>query len=328
MKNNHSPRFQKSKPENAELIRLQKIAIASLDYSKAEELEQQIQSKNNQRQIDAINQIREDLFSYFDSTIENMKATFQNINQHRDQRILGLRRNISARFNETRNSQIQELIQLQAELSTLKMREIQRKSPDYEELIAKSRTAAECHNFALAKELQNMANEINSIDLEKRLKKLEDDYKTKSARVIDVQKTEILKLSKALKDGISKISGESDVQTDREKSIFEIRLSGAIRNAIKDIALVAPGKATNEYLKEFEAKLSNLLEENSFEVPQSLFKTISTTLRQSPAKNSGRNSRMSNLNDSFSPKNSSSRNLRNLTSKNASPKRSGSYQNL
>ena len=262
-----------------ELRLLHKNAIEKLDFLDAENIEKQISELKAEEQKNRISTIKTD----FEETIRNLiklyKQKLSTLNEKKELNIYSFRVQINTNFENLKAKQINEIAELEKMYANERIKETQRSSPEYENIILRAKSAGIMHDYKLAAELQNSANLVSQSYIEKRLALIDKDFEVKNDSLMQKHKKEIILLVKRLETGLKKVIDTNEIEFNQERNILDSQLINEYKKVSRKIQLV-----TNElsaHLQYIDQILSQILTENLIDIPKFLCESVKNSSKLS-----------------------------------------------
>ena len=168
-----------------------KNLISQLDFEGAKLIDKKIENYHKEIDISTQNSFKEEFDNNLDLiVIEHFKEIEKN-----EEEIKKTEKNIRIKINDLfislQERHKNELMELEKSAMIERLSEESRKPPEYEELCFQAKNAASLGNYDEGSLLLNKANEILNIDINNRLKKLEEELKKSRQNLLNNQKNEI-----------------------------------------------------------------------------------------------------------------------------------------
>ena len=238
----------KRSPETKEIAKLretQKVAIAAMDFDTAEEISKQIENIRTFALDAYLNPVKDSLSEDVRTEIADYFMRTDNIRQTKQDRILDHRREMSLEFDKTKSKHIKQLVDLETEFETMRMKEAQRTTPEYEEMIKQAKDAAAVGAFDDARSIQDHAIRLHEQEIERKMIKIDEELKVQTDIIISGQREELERLVKKFNDGILLIENKEKNELQRELEVRDSRLVGYVNKAAKRLVAEAPSGYTD-----------------------------------------------------------------------------------
>lgn len=210
----------------ADLRIQQKNAIQNLDYDTAEYLEKQIQDVHAgqsdyifHKKLDEFSQRLPQIVQDSNTAVEKIRTWNKN-EEHQ------IRARVNNDFESLRGRHVKELIELEKDFASARLRETERTIPEQEELLKKSKNAALIKDFELARNYREAANLLAETDLETRLAKTDNDFENLRKSLLAKQKDEVEYLSKRLDEELLTLERKTQIKLQNEESSRNIKIFG------------------------------------------------------------------------------------------------------
>jgi hypothetical protein len=272
-KSHHIPR-PKQAPGVVEITKLrslQKSAISALDLDAAEDLDTQITAISTDAFAAAVADVKNRMYGNVASLITEHFDHLGKLRIAEAAKTVDLRKNINSEFEILKEKQLQELIAVEGEFASLRLKESQRLIPDYEVLLDQSKAAAAVHDWEQARLFQTEAAELAQAEIEKRIAKVDSDMKLQTETLFQTQQKDLELLVHKLLSGIAQIKGQTLRGIDAETEIKDVKFIAALNKAAKELVLITPlGVDPGPYIKELENDLVAMLVEAKIPVPKKM----------------------------------------------------------
>ena len=182
----------------AKLRQQKKEAIRNKDFDRAEEIDQQIIEINKQYELDVIKKAEEDFRIKTREIIGIYETKFQEAAAQQQEAEKQVRIRVNNSFEELRKQQQEELINLEKEHANDRLREQLRPIPDVITLNQQAAHAATVGDYQGARNYKDQAAILQENDVEKRLRKVDEEFEAQIDALILAQRTQLQLLSKNL----------------------------------------------------------------------------------------------------------------------------------
>ena len=208
----------------------QKNAIQNLDYDTAENIEQQIKDEK----VTAVEFLYRERVKKFEERLHRILSDSKSLIDGLKEKYIKDERQIRVRvnneFNSLRERQVKDLISLEKDYASARLRETERTIPEHEELLKRSKNAALVKDFELARKYRDSAALVAETDLEARLQKTDSDFENLRRTTISKQREEIEYLSRKLDDELKALSLQAQNRLKKEDNIRNIKIIGHFDN--------------------------------------------------------------------------------------------------
>lgn len=274
-----SPSIKKSPNSKKiqELRLLHRNAIDKLDFLEAENIEKQIFELKAGTQNDQISAIKSEFEEAILNHINYYKQKLAEIIDTKESNDYDFRVQINTSFENLKLKQMNEMADLEKVYANDRLKETQRLSPDYENLILRAKSAGALHDYKLAAELQNSAFLVSQSYLDKRLAQVDKDYEAKNEALMQKHTKEIILLVRRLESGLQKIIEKSEKAQNQEKNILDSKLINEYKKVSRKIQLQA--NEISSHLQEIDQSLSQILVENSIDIPKILCESVKNSTK-------------------------------------------------
>jgi hypothetical protein len=277
--------------EITKLRSLQKSAVSALDLDAAEDLEKQISTISAETFAASVADIKSRMCGNVRSLIAEHQQHLENLRSSESSKIIEFRKHVNIEFDILKSKHLQELVALESEGASVRLKESQRLIPEYEELIAQSKSAAAVRDFGQARQLQALAASFAQAELEKRIAKVDSDLKLQTETLLQTQQKELELLVRKLEGGIGQIKGHTLRGLDAETEFKDVKMISALNKAVKElIVIVPPGVDAKAHSRDLENDVISLLVEANVPIPRKMKwnpKTATRGSAKSPHKGKG-----------------------------------------
>lgn len=274
-----SPSF-KSSPNAKEIQKLRlkhKSAINNLDFAEAESIEKQISELKSGTLSDHFSRIKSNFEKNINSIIMEYKKKLIAFKDDNESSINNFRIQINDTFDNLKSKQMEEMIELERVYATDRLKETQRSSPQYENMLLQAKSAGAVHDYQTALYLQNSALLVQQSILDKRLEQIDKDYEIKNEALLQKHTKEIILLVKRLEEGIKKINDKNGPFYDFEKKKLDAQLINEYSKTSKEMQIYSSD--ISPYLPEIDQILFNELTNNEIEIPKMLCVSVKNSTR-------------------------------------------------
>jgi hypothetical protein len=276
------PKQSVTTTEITQLRSLQRSAVAALDIDAAEDIEGQIINLSAEAFAAAVVQLKERMYANVRSLILWHKTNIDTLRNTEYTKTVDLRTHINAEFEALKAKHLQDLVSLETEFASVRMKDSQRTIPEYEEILAQAKAAAAIRDWEQARLLQTAAATAAQTEMDKRLAKLDTDFRGQSESLLQTHQKDLEFLVKKLFSGLDLLKGQAQRSVDTEMELNEARLLSALNKSSKELVVITPlGTDAAPYIRELENDLVALLREAELAVPKKLRWNPKTATRNS-----------------------------------------------
>lgn len=279
----------------ADLRIQQKNAVENLDYDTAEMIENQIKEI---RQSSKLLEFQEKLNVFAERLTEIVTNSYSNVEEikkegKKDQH--QIRTRINNEFESLRAKQINELVSLEKDYASARLRETQRLIPEQEELLKKSKNAALTKDFDLARQYRDAAALVAETDLEARLMKTDNDFNELRKTLMAKQKDDIVFLSKKLDEELNTVERTVELKLQKEDTQRNVKVFNHFDKYQTSACACLDPNDTNARIRQLDEVCTQILYSINCPKPSGIGETTATNsqLNNMRVQNSKRSSRAS-----------------------------------
>ena len=250
-----SVRFQKLEQEKksrskvdqeiAKLRQQKREAIKNKDYDTAEEIDRQILVLNDNFDRELVLRSEEEFRQKADEIVRIYITKFDEADEFFSQQQKQVRVRINASFDDMRKQHAEDLIRLEKEHANNRLREQLRPIPAVITLNEQAEHAATVGNYDGARAFRREAEILQQSDVEKRLRRVDEEFEAQSDGIINAQRQQLELLSEKL---IAELKVFEDQAQHRHKMLVENR----------EAALIAHFNTNGQNSERYEAILAQV----------------------------------------------------------------------
>ena len=263
-----------------------KIAIQSLDFDMAEQLDQEIENQNQEISNIRINKIKQEIMKEINELISKYLKNKKDINEFKFQN----ENLISSKFQELYDKTI---IQHEKELKSLEkshyislIREAEREVPDQFDLLEKAKFSANEGKYQEAKKMREEARIIGENELHSRKEKVDEEFASSKLNLATRQQLSLDDIAQKYNEEINLLNLDFNTKLDEIENRFQnginlIKEKGKIRSE----SLIEGQTAQENSIFEINQLIQDMVnstKENTDDIfwtsrPNSLFKNNTTS---------------------------------------------------
>lgn len=270
--------------ENSEISMLRasrKAAIESLDFDTAEELAKQIREVRCGSYAKAISPIKTTFLECARIAIEQHLENVGKIETDKSDEIFRFRSQIKKEFSELKERHVKQLVTLETRFATVRVKEAQKTSPAYDELINQAKSAAAGDDYEKARKLQLQASMLQEEEANRRITKIDEESQEQTEITMNRQKIELQALVTKLNEGLASIDKKCEIKMAKEREDRDIILNDRLSKSVKEAMGVGqPGFNVQKYREDLERSLIELLNEYKLGVPKGIKQDAKPTWKQ------------------------------------------------
>lgn len=243
-----------------------KLAIQSLDFDTAEQLDEEIRKQNEMITTQRINhihgEIMKELYEHL-SKFKSMRDEMQGSNNKEEAMIEA---QYQASVAKMKQQHEKELRNIDKAHSTSLLREAEREVPEQFDILEKSKEAAMSGDYARARQLRDEARRVGEQQLQSRKDKVDREFSESRAMLCTKQQEALDQLSDEHEKKMSQISFDEKMKRIELDQRYEAGL-GVIRQRaeVRCKALLADEDVKENALFEINQKIDEAVRESGYE---------------------------------------------------------------
>ena len=210
--------------EIAQLRKQQKQAIENTQYDEAEKIQKQIEELNIKTENYAMDTVYEHFNENLTAVIQKILEDDQIMAENEKLRESKLKMRFDRQFKIARIKQLRKIKQIEDQFKAQRQLEINRYSPQQNELLEKSKKAATNGDFETARSLYEESNKVAKEETEQRLKVIEEDFTKQRDELINLFGIEMKNLTQKFNYEKSRL----EEQKQERKRVSEINKSNQL----------------------------------------------------------------------------------------------------